>query len=394
MALLHSFWWEEGARAFGAAAATRALAVGTVAQGLELKRVAANDALVTDYNRVAMEARLPGGGRAGRGGDHGQRGRVCCAMQPRFLCLVALTAILTAGAPPPPANSGTVRLTWTPTTPRAGSLVVLAVHPDGAADSVSAIRGELAGESLHFERVADGFRALGAVPLGAGDSVVVVRVVSEWVGGGDATDTVLAAIRVRPRVARRERLRVAPEFARPPDSLAERIRIESDIIKEIRQRAHETPRLWEAPFVRPSTGAVTSGFGVPRVFNGVVRSRHYGVDFGAERGAPVRSTNRGIVAFVADFYYSGTTVFIDHGAGLVTGYFHLSHTLVVPGDTVERGQLIGLVGSSGRVTRSHLHWFGAYGEITVDPLDLIALEKSLAWHQIEPATTGRTDAQR
>ena len=167
MALLHSFWWEEGARAFGAAAATRALAVGTVAQGLELKRVAANDALVTDYNRVAMEARLPGGGRAGRGGDHGQRGRVCCAMQPRFLCLVALTAILTAGAPPPPANSGTVRLTWTPTTPRAGSLVVLAVHPDGAADSVSAIRGELAGESLHFERVADGFRALGAVPLGA-----------------------------------------------------------------------------------------------------------------------------------------------------------------------------------------------------------------------------------
>src|SRR5207247_1525899 len=83
---------------------------------------------------LATEARLPGGGRAGRGGDHGQRGRVCCAMQPRFLCLVALTAILTAGAPPPPANSGTVRLTWTPTTPRAGSLVVLAVHPDGAAD--------------------------------------------------------------------------------------------------------------------------------------------------------------------------------------------------------------------------------------------------------------------
>jgi murein DD-endopeptidase MepM/ murein hydrolase activator NlpD len=205
---------------------------------------------------------------------------------------------------------------------------------------------------------------------------------------------VRVALRVRPRRAPRERLRVAPEFARPPDSLAERIRIERDIVQEVRQRTHETPRLWTTPFVRPSTGAVSSGFGVPRVFNGVVRSRHYGVDFAAPRGARVRATSRGVVAYVADFYYSGTTVFIDHGAGLLTGYFHLSRVEVVPGDTVEGGQVIGLVGATGRVTRPHLHWFGAYGGVTVDPLDVLRLGASLQWAAAGAATTRRTDAQR
>ncbi|HET7296100.1 MAG TPA: M23 family metallopeptidase, partial [Gemmatimonadales bacterium] len=167
------------------------------------------------------------------------------------------------------------------------------------------------------------------------------------------------------------RLHVAPEYARPPDSLAERIRLEDELVRDVRQRAHDTPRLWRSPFVRPSAGAVTSVFGIARVFNGVLRSRHWGVDFGAARGAPVRAANRGVVALVADLYYSGTTVLIDHGAGLVTGYFHLSKVLVVPGDTVEAGQPIGRVGASGRVTRPHLHWFAGYGGVTVDPLDLL-----------------------
>src|SRR2546427_544725 len=125
------------------------------------------------------------------------------------------------------------------------------------------------------------------------------------------------------RRAPRERLRVAPQYAQPAESLAERIRIEQEMVQEVRQRAHETPRLWRGPFVRPSAGPVTSVFGVARVFNEVVRSRHWGVDFAGPWGAPVRAANRGVVAFVADLYYSGTTVLIDHGAGLVTGYFHL-----------------------------------------------------------------------
>jgi len=269
---------------------------------------------------------------------------------------------------------GTPHIAWRPRVPLQASLVVLAVRAPGAdQDSVARIQGELAGEPLHFERVGDEFRAVGAVPLGAGDSVVA-HVVVERVGG--ASDTVSATLPVRPRRTARERLRVAPEFAQPPESLDERIRIEREMVGELRQRAHETPRLWREPFVRPVPGAVTSAFGVPRVFNGVVRSRHFGVDLAGRGGAPVRATNRGVVVFIADLYYSGTTIFIDHGAGLLTGYFHLSRTLVVPGDTVARGQLIGRVGASGRVTRPHLHWFGAYGDVTVDPLGLLALDLS------------------
>jgi len=240
--------------------------------------------------------------------------------------------------------------------------------PTAAGESVTAVHGELAGEPLHFERFADGFRTLGAVPFGAHDSAAA-RVIVERAGVAD--DTLIAILPVARRRVPRERLRVAPQFAQPPESLAERIRIEQEMVQEVRQRAHETPRLWQAPFVRPSAGAVTSVFGVARVFNEVLRSRHWGVDFAARWGAPVRAANRGVVAFVADLYYSGTTVLIDHGAGLVTGYFHLSRVLVVPGDTVDVGQPIGRVGSSGRVTKAHLHWFCAYGAITVDPLDLL-----------------------
>jgi murein DD-endopeptidase MepM/ murein hydrolase activator NlpD len=279
---------------------------------------------------------------------------------PLVLCL--LPGILTGQGAAPAAP-----LAWWPRLPLQGSLVLMTVRPL-VADSVTAVRGELAGEALHFERFADGFRALGGVPLGAGDSVAA-RVVVERT---DSTrDTVFATLPVRVRRVSRERLRVAPEYAQPPESLAERIRLEQELVQEVRQRAHDTPRLWRAPFVRPSSGAVTSAFGVARVFNEVLRSRHWGVDFAGQLGAPVRAANRGVVALVADLYYSGTTVLVDHGAGLLTGYFHLSRVLVVPSDTVDVGQLIGRVGSSGRVTRPHLHWLGAYGSVTVDPLDLV-----------------------
>ena len=283
----------------------------------------------------------------------------------RYLAAIALSlvpAVLTAqGTAAPP------QVVWSPRFPLQGSLVRVLVRPP-ANDSVSAVSGELAGEPLHFERFADGFAALGAVPFGAEDSAAA-RVVIEH--ADSTSDTAIVALPVGRRRVPRERLHVAPEFAEPPDSLTERIRLEQELVQGVRQRAHETPRLWRVPFVRPRSSAVTSGFGVARVFNKVLRSRHWGVDFAGQLGAPVRAANRGVVALVADLYYSGTTVLIDHGAGLVTGYFHLSRVLVVPGDTVDVGRLIGRVGSSGRVTRSHLHWFAAYGGITVDPLDLV-----------------------
>lgn len=248
--------------------------------------------------------------------------------------------------------------------------MLLGVRPRGG-DSVTAVHGELAGEPLHFEEIAGWFRAIGGVPLDAGDTVAA-RVVIDHANG--ASDTLVAPLPVAPRKGRRELLHAAPRFVEPPDSLSSQIQAEGDLVRDLRRRAHDTPRLWSEGFLRPRRGRITDRFGVARVFNEIVRSRHLGVDFAGASGAPVRAPNRGVVAFVGDLYYSGTTLFLDHGAGLVTGYFHLSRALVAPGDTVARGQLIARVGSSGRATGPHLHWLAAYGEVTVDPLSLLTLD--------------------
>jgi len=267
------------------------------------------------------------------------------------------------GVGPPP-------LAWRPRVPLEGSVLLLGLS-SRAGDSVVAVRGELAGEPLHFERVSDEFRAIAAVPLGVRDSVTV-HVTRERTGG--ASDTVAVSVPVRRRRVVRERLRAASDLVQPPESLAERIRTERDLVQDVRHRSHDTPRLWREPFVRPRPGAVTGRFGDARMFNGVLASRHLGVDFAGRPGAAVRAANRGVVVLVADLYLSGTTILIDHGAGLVTGYLHLSRALVTPGDTVARGQLIGHVGASGRVTGPHLHWLAAYGAVTVDPLSLVDLD--------------------
>jgi murein DD-endopeptidase MepM/ murein hydrolase activator NlpD len=134
---------------------------------------------------------------------------------------------------------------------------------------------------------------------------------------------------------------------------------------------HGRPRLWTESWIRPLPGRVLSGFGTKRMFNNVVESRHRGVDFGAVLGDSIRVANRGVVVLVADHYYAGRSVWVDHGAGLVTVYIHLSKALVANGDTVAVGQFIGLVGNTGRVTAPHLHWSALYGGISVDPMDLL-----------------------
>ena len=109
------------------------------------------------------------------------------------------------------------------------------------------------------------------------------------------------------------------------------------------------------------------------MFNGRVSSSHLGIDYRGSVGDPIYAANRGVVALVSEFYLAGNVVYIDHGNGLVTGYFHMSQPLVAAGDTVERGQQIGLVGSTGRVTGPHLHWSARFGALTIDPADLLSL---------------------
>lgn len=180
-------------------------------------------------------------------------------------------------------------------------------------------------------------------------------------------------------------LNIDTTFTRPLDA-ATRARIdrENAEAREVGRRAHDHPPMWTASFLKPRASVVTSEFGSGRLFNGTLTTRHLGVDFRGAIGEPVRASNRGVVALVGRFFLAGNVVYIDHGGGVVTSYFHFSKILVSAGDTVKRGQVIGLVGNTGRVTGPHLHWAARYGANTVNPLDLLSLSSD--WYSASART--------
>lgn len=273
-----------------------------------------------------------------------------------------------------PLHAQRTRLTILPSRPEPGAIVRLTLRDSASrADSVISISGSMAGEPLHF--IATGprtWRAIGGVPVNASGNVIA-RVTIERASRVDTASAGVIVPRVRVVTSR---LRVDTGFTRPLDSAtAARVARENARAREVGRRAHETPQLWTRSFLRPRASGITSPFGSGRVFNGQVTSRHLGVDFEGAVGDTVRAANRGVVAIVDCFFLAGNVVYIDHGAGVVTGYFHLSRPLVAVGDTVARGQRIALVGQTGRVTGPHLHWSGRYGALAVNPLDLVSLPR-------------------
>lgn len=118
---------------------------------------------------------------------------------------------------------------------------------------------------------------------------------------------------------------------------------------------------------QPAPGPLSSRFGLRRVFNGLPRNPHAGLDVAAGTGTPVRAPSDAVVANTGDYFFNGNTVFLDHGQGLISAYMHLSRIDVRPGQTVRRGDPLGAIGATGRVTGPHLHWAVILNNTPVDP---------------------------
>jgi hypothetical protein len=166
-------------------------------------------------------------------------------------------------------------------------------------------------------------------------------------------------------------LRVDNAFVNPPEPAIARIMREAAEIEQLWTQSELRP-LWDTGFVRPVPGRTNSAFGSRSIFNGQARQPHGGADFLSPAGTPIQAPNGGRVLLARDLYFTGNTIVIDHGLGVFSLLAHLSAMNVHQGDLVSRGQTIGQVGATGRVTGPHLHWAVRMNGARVDPLSVLA----------------------
>ena len=146
-----------------------------------------------------------------------------------------------------------------------------------------------------------------------------------------------------------------PKMVTPPEEVLARIKRDRAMV--VMARSAATPlEHFTGRFDWPAQGIITGIYGSRRILNGEPRAPHYGIDIAAPEGSPVTAPQGGIIRMVADLYFTGWTIILDHGHGVNSTFLHLKDAAVIPGDRVEKGQLLGHVGSTGRSTGPHLDW--------------------------------------
>jgi len=282
---------------------------------------------------------------------------------PRLAGVAACTVLLALAWP-----AAAFKVMVTPSAVRQGDVAMIVVT--GVA-SAPAMDGSVEGRPLFFFPYADGYAALIGIDLETKPGRLPWRV--GFVDGGGASHQASGRLTVKSRSFPVQRLTLpkgmvdlSPDNERRAEAEAARLRALYDTITSV--------RLWRGRFTRPIASDVKSeGFGFRRVINGKPRSPHTGVDFAASAGTPVVASNGGRVALVADHFFGGRLIALDHGEGLFTLYMHLERIDVAEGALVERGAILGAVGSTGRATGPHLHWSAQLRWARIDPEALLKL---------------------
>jgi murein DD-endopeptidase MepM/ murein hydrolase activator NlpD len=284
---------------------------------------------------------------------------VTAALRRRVLLVLLLLA-----ASAPGSASETLRVTFEPREPRGGDVVQLRVHgvPPGAS-----VDGELDGHPLALYPTATGYAGIFGVDMDAPKGALAWRVTAT--PGATAN----GRLNVGARTYTVQHLTVAQSMVELDPETERRANEESARLRTL-YRTVSGERMWRDRFLRPVAGdSPGTGFGARRVINGHARAPHSGIDFAAPTGTPVVATNRGRVVLTAHFFFPGRLVIVDHGLGLHTAYFHLDTIAVTEGQLVARGETLGTVGMTGRVTGPHLHFAAQVGTARIDPAVLLEL---------------------
>ena len=280
----------------------------------------------------------------------------------RAILIVLLSVAVHAQTVTAPA----LRVTETARALQPGELVVLNVV---TANPIDSLRARAFGVDLRPFRVDERtWRLLVGIDLNVKAGVHAVTILP----GAAKGDAVTHNLVVKPKAFPTRRLTVDEAFVNPPPAVTKRIDDEAARLSAIWDSS-APERLWTDSFVRPVPQPANSRFGSRSVLNGQARSPHGGADFASPTGTPIKAPNAGKVVLAEDLYYTGGTVVIDHGLGLVSLFAHMSQVDVREGQMVERGAVVGLVGATGRVTGAHLHWTLRANGARVDPLSLLAV---------------------
>jgi len=276
----------------------------------------------------------------------------------------ALTLLAAFAAAAPPSGLA-VRVT--PERPRPGDVVLVRVH--GAPPDLG---GEWNGRPLPLFPVGGGVAAVVGVDLETPAGPLRWRLFRPMANGGQLV-VGAGTVKMKPRQFETQHLTLPPgQVDLDPPTLARVKAEQAEMAATLAGGLAE--RLWHGPFVKPVEGGMaTGGFGLRRVINKQPRSPHAGYDWAAPRGTLVLAANAGRVGLVAEHFFPGRLVVLDHGLGLYTLYFHLDEARVTAGERVDRGQPIGTVGATGRATGPHLHFGVTIGGARVDPLALLDL---------------------
>ncbi|MGD8519900.1 MAG: M23 family metallopeptidase [Desulfobacterales bacterium] len=252
-----------------------------------------------------------------------------------------------------------------------GSTILLQIDTSDASASLMNLRVRFHKHTIplyrHPLRPNNAYFGLIAIPMQAklGPGMVTI----EWEDTNGAQKQTIP-IRIIAGNYRTDKLSVDPRKVDLNKKDLARVKREKEEIQRV-YASGSSEKLWQGRFQLPIKSTVTSPFGNKRMFNGQLRSFHNGVDFRAPEGKPIYAANAGVVKLAKSLFFSGNIIIVDHGTGIFSNYAHLSRIDVEPGQRLQKRQLMGYSGATGRVSGPHLHWAIKVNGIYIDPLQFV-----------------------